>query len=110
MLNIFSSKAKKEAATKLQLAKKLNGQALKCVTERINGIEEIIAKDGAIIFKENHLIVYAGQNIVVDKDIKEISFGELLSLEGLVVTVTNEATNEERIFIAYYKYWRNLNS
>ena len=36
---------------KKDMARHLDGMALKCVTERINGIEEVIGKSGAIILK-----------------------------------------------------------
>lgn len=108
IINALSGKTAKERRAKLEMAKKLDGKALKCVTERINGIEEIIGRDGAILLKGNELVVYAGQNIVFRSDIYEMTAGELLSLEGVVLQAANCSDGSERSIIAYYKYWRNV--
>ncbi|MBP3368938.1 MAG: hypothetical protein J6L71_05840, partial [Clostridia bacterium] len=50
---------------KRDLAEYLNGRSLKCVTERIEGIEEVIGKSGAIIKKDDELIVYASQDVIL---------------------------------------------
>ncbi len=107
--DMLSPKAAKERRAKAEMAKKLDGKALKCVTERINGIEEIIGRDGAILLKGNELVVYAGQDIVFRSDIYKMTAGELLSLEGVVLQADGE-DGYERSIIAYYKYWRKMDS
>ncbi len=94
---------------KRDLAEYLNGRALKCVTERIDGIEEVIAKSGSIIKKDDELIVYASQDIVLRTKIDDLYAWELLSLEGVVITAHDmERGGEERTIIAFYSYWRTL--
>lgn len=109
--NWTKSKNPNSKRYKNDLAAYLDGRALKCVTERINGIEEIIGKSGAIIRKEDELLVYADQDVLLRAKIADLSAGELLSLEGVVITAPDlERGGEERTVIAYYSYWRELDS
>ncbi|MBQ7922927.1 MAG: hypothetical protein IJ325_10205 [Clostridia bacterium] len=94
---------------KLDLANYLHGKALKCVTEKVNGIEEVVAKKGSIIRKEDELLVFASQDVVMRANVLEVSAWELLSLEGVVITAPDlEHGGEERTIVAYYSYWREL--
>jgi hypothetical protein len=94
---------------KNDLANYLDGKSLKCVSERINGIEELIGHKGAIIRKEDELLVYASQNVLLRTKIQYLQAWELLSLEGVVITAPDlERDGEERIVIAYYSYYREL--
>lgn len=92
---------------KNEMAKHLNKRHIKYVTERKDDIEEIIGREGEILIKNDELIVYAGTDIVFRAKIAELTAGELLSLEGAVLTA-NDLTQDgkERTIIAYYKYWR----
>ena len=51
---------------KNDLANYLDGRAIKCVTERIEGIEEVVGKSGAIIKKDDELIIYSSQVFKLD--------------------------------------------
>ena len=94
---------------KRDLAEYLNGRALKCVTERINGIEEVVGKSGAIIKKDDELIVYSSQDILLRTKINDLYAWELMSLDGVVITAVDiEHGGEERTVIAFYSYWREL--
>lgn len=94
---------------KRDLANYLDGKHLKCVTEKINGIEEVVGKSGAIIKKEDELIVYASQDVLLRTKIEDLYAWELLSLEGVVITAHDlEHGGEERTVIAYYSYYREL--
>ena len=94
---------------KNDLANYLDGKSLKCVTERINGIEEVIGHKGAIIRKEDELLIYASQDVLFRAKVMDLSAWELLSLEGVVITAPDmEKDGEERTVIAYYSYWREL--
>lgn len=94
---------------KRDLANYLDGKHLKCVTEKINGIEEVVGKSGAIIKKEDELIVYASQDVLLRTKIDDLYAWELLSLEGVVITAHDiEHGGEERTVVAYYSYYREL--
>ena len=91
------------------LAEYLNGRALKCVTERINGIEEVIGKSGAIIKKDDELLVYSSQDVLFRTKIEWLEAWELMSLDGVVITAPDmERVGEIRTIIAFYSYWREL--
>ncbi len=94
---------------KNDLANYLDGKSLKCVTERVNGIEEVIGHKGAIIRKEDELLIYSSQDVLLRAKIMDLQAWELLSLEGVVITVPDAEREEgERTVVAYYSYWRNL--
>ena len=91
------------------LAAYLHGKSLKCVTEKIDGIEEVVAKSGSIVCRDDELLVFASQDIVLRTKILDLSAWELLSLEGVVITAPDlEHDGRERTIVAYYSYWRNL--
>lgn len=94
---------------KNDLANYLDGKSLKCVTERINGIEELIGHKGSIIRKDDELLIYASQEVLLRTKVLYLQAWELLSLEGVVITAPDlERDGEERTVIAYYSYWREL--
>lgn len=96
---------------KRDMARHLDGRSLKCVTERIDGVEEIVGRGGAIAVKDDELIVLGGQNIVLRTKIQSMKAWELMSLEGVVITAPDEEHGgEERTVIAYYSYWRTLDN
>ncbi|MGN1410778.1 MAG: hypothetical protein ACI4XJ_11475 [Eubacteriales bacterium] len=94
---------------KRDLANYLDGRSLKCVTERIDGIEEVIGKSGAIIKKDDELLIYSSQDVLMRVKIDDLHAWELLSLDGVVITAHDiEHGGEERTVIAFYSYWRQL--
>ena len=93
------------------LAAYLDGRALKCVTERINGIEEVVGKAGAIIKKDDELLIYSSQDVLMRTKIEWLYAWELMSLDGVVITAPDiEHGGEERTIIAFYSYWRQLDN
>lgn len=106
--DLFNPSAAKERRMKAELAKRLNGKPLKCVCERINGVEEIIARDGAIVMDSGDIVIYGGTDPVFRADFMAVNAGELLSLEGLVVQGIDRLSGCDRSIVAYYKYWRNV--
>ena len=94
---------------KRDLAAYLDGRALKCVTERIEGVEEVVGRAGAILKKDDELLVLSDQKILLRTKISDLYAWELLSLDGVVMTVRDlEHDGTERTVIAYYSYWREL--
>ncbi len=87
----------------------LDGRHLKCVTERRDNIEEVIGKSGAIIRKDDELLVYSSQDVVFRTKIEYLYASELLSLDGVVITAPDiEHGGVERTIIAFYSYWRAM--
>ena len=91
------------------MARHLDGKALKCVTEKVNGIEEVIGHAGAIVVKGEEIIIYASQDVLFRANIYEMKAWELMSLDGVVITAQDtEHDCSERTVIAYYSYWRDV--
>ena len=96
---------------KNDLANYLDGKSLKCVTERINGIEELIGHKGSIIRKDDELLIYSSQDVLMRTKIEWLYAWELMSLDGVVITAPDiEHGGEERTVIAFYSYWRQLDN
>ena len=94
---------------KRDLANYLDGRSIKCVTERRDGIEEVVGKSGAIIKKDDELLIYSSQDVLMRMKIDDLHAWELMSLEGVVITAHDiEHSGEERTVIAFYSYWRQL--
>ena len=94
---------------KRDLANYLDGRSIKCVTERRDGIEEVVGKSGAIIKKDDELLIYSSQDVLMRMKIDDLHAWELMSLEGVVITAHDiEHGGEERTVIAFYSYWRQL--
>ena len=106
---ISKSKNPDSRRFKLDMAEHLNGMPLKCVTERINGIEEVIGKSGSITVRDGELLVYASMDILMRCRVLQMKAWELMSLDGVVITAPDlEHGGEERTIIAHYSYWRKL--
>jgi len=105
----FLGKKKNEnsPAFKFDMAKRISGKHIKYVTERHDDVDEIIGREGAIITKDDEIIVYASQDILFRTKILDMKAWELLSLDGVVITAPDlEHDGIERTVIAYYKYYR----
>lgn len=106
---MFFSKKKKEGsrAFRREMAKKLDGRAVKYVTEREDdGSESVIGREGALIIKDGDMIVFSSADIVMRCPIDEMDAAELLSLEGVIISGPDtEHGGELRSVIAYYTYY-----
>ncbi len=92
-----------------KMAKYLSDKALRCVSERVDGIETVLSH-GGILKREGKCLSVYGENdeLLFSCISEEMNAGELLSLEGVVITAYDEITGDMRTVIAYYKYWRPL--
>lgn len=89
------------------MAKKINGQHIKYVTENRNGVDEVIGRSGGISIRDDELILYASSEIILRAKISELSAWELLSNDGVVLTAPDlEHDGVERTVIAHYTYYR----
>ena len=108
MISLFK-RHKKEGtkAYRREMAQRISGKRIRYVTERINGVEEVIGKDGCISIKGDELIVstYAKNNMRCKID--EMDASELLSKDGVVITAPDiEQGGEVHTIIAHYVYYR----
>lgn len=108
MISLFNRKKKEGTkAYRREMAERISGKRIQYVTERINGIEEVIGKDGCISIKGEELIVSTyGKNNMRCK-IDEMDASELLSKDGVVITAPDiEQNGEVHTIIAHYVYYR----
>ena len=88
------------------MAKKLNGRAVKYVTERLDNVDNVVGHSGALIVRDDEFMVFSSSDIVFRTKVDELRASELLSLEGVILTAPDYGRGgEERTIIAYYTYY-----
>lgn len=103
---LTKSKNENSKNFKRDMANHLNGRAIKYVTERIDNVDSVIGRSGALILKEDELLVYSSADVVFRVKIDQLTASELLSLEGAILTGPDiEHDNKIRTVIAYYTYY-----
>lgn len=104
---LFKNKNPDSLAYKTEKAKSLNGRAIKYVTERINNVDEVVGRSGAINLKDDELIVLSSFDIEFRCKISDLSASDLMSLDGVVLSGHDlEHEGRFRTIIAYYSYYR----
>ena len=83
------------------------GQYIKYVTEKKDGVEEVIGRNGGLNIRNDEFIVYASADVLFRCPVDEIQLWELLSKDGVVITGPDyEHGGVERTIIAFYVYYR----
>ena len=94
-------------AFRRNMAEKIVGHHVKYVTERREGVEEVIGREGALALRNDEIIVFASQDILFRTDVADMNAAELLSKDGVIITGPDkEHGGEERTIIVYYVYYR----
>ena len=109
--NIFRkirmNKDPESKAFRREMAMSVCGQHIKYVTEKRNGVEEVIGKNGGLNIRDDEFIVYASAKVLFRCKIDELQIWELLSKDGVVLTGSDiESGGKERTVIAFYVYHR----
>ena len=105
------SKNENSRSFRRDMANRLNGRGLKYVTERKDGEDYVIGKEGSLVRKGDELIVLSSEGVVFRSKIDSLQMNELLSLEGIILTgedLDHDGTN--RCVVAYYTYYRRVTS
>ena len=90
-----------------EMAESICGQHIKYVTERIDGVETVIGRNGGLNIRNGEFIVYASADVVFRCNVDELRASELLSKDGVVLTGPDlEHGGIERTVIAFYVYYR----
>ena len=94
------------------VAKYLNEKKLKYVTERgKDGVETVVCRDSVILLRDGCICIYDGADVVFSCEVERMQAGELMSLEGVVITAPDlTKEGEETTVVSYYKYWREVRS
>ncbi len=92
---------------KYDMAKQICGHHVRYVTEKRNGVDEVIGREGGLNIRDDELIVFASADIIMRCKIEKMQAWELLSKDGVVITAPDEAHGGvERTIIVYYVYYR----
>lgn len=107
IFSLFSRNDPASAKSRLERAKRLDGKAIKYVTERIDGTDEVVGRSGAINIKDDELIVLSSFDIEFRCKLDELEASDLMSLDGVILT-GRDLSHEGRLrtIIAYYSYYR----
>ncbi len=108
MFGLFSKKKKEDSpAYRREMAKKLSGRHIKYVTERIDGEELVIGREGSLTLRNDEFLVFASSDILFRASVDELAASELMSLDGVILTAPDlERNGQVRTVIAYYLYYR----
>ncbi len=94
-------------AYRQEMAQKIAGHRIRYVTEKINGVEEVIGREGSIDVRNGEFIVFASSEVILRCDVDKLQAWELLSKDGVVVTAPDkEHGGAERTIIVFYVYYR----
>lgn len=92
---------------KREMAYAVSGQHIKYVTEKREGVDEVIGRNGGLNIRNDEFIVYASSDVLFRCPVDELQIWELLSRDGVVLTGRDlEHGGIERTVIAYYVYYR----
>jgi hypothetical protein len=108
IVQLFDRNRENSLASRRKTAQKLNGSHVRYVTERKNNVDEVIGREGHmnITTDETEFAVVCGIDTLFRAKIEEMTTGELLSHDGVILTAFDLETQKERTVIAYYKYYR----
>ena len=85
------------------IAEKLNDSHVKYASEKIDGIDTIVGREGHLnIVEEKEFELVFGVESVFRFVIDEMSIWEFMSLDGAVVSGVDKNTGKERTVTVYY--------
>lgn len=92
---------------KRKMAKLMSDKMIKYVTERKDGVEEVIGKGGSISIRDDEILVFSSADVLLRCKIADMEASELLSKDGVVLTAKDpESGGQTRTVIIYYVYYR----
>ena len=90
-----------------QMAKSIAGHSIRYVTEKRNGVDEVIGRGGSVDIRNGEFIVFASSEVIFRCQVDELRAWELLSRDGVVLTAPDATCGgKERTVIVYYVYYR----
>ena len=108
LFSIFKKKKDENSkAFRWEMARSITGKHIKYVTEKRNGVDEVIGRSGGLNIRDDELLVFASADVLFRCKIDELEAWELLSKDGVVLTGPDlEHGGERRTVIAFYVYYR----
>ncbi len=109
MFGLFRKKSKdpNSRAYRWEMAKQMCNHHIRYVTEKIDGVDEVIGRNGGLNIRDDELLVFASADVLLRCKINDMQAWELLSKDGVVITAPDlEHDGRERTIIVYYVYYR----
>ena len=91
---------------KLKKAMSYNNKKIDYVTERLESGEVVLGKDGYVSVKNGLFIVCCQGSVLFEARADEISCGELLSRNGVIINGVDVQTGNERSIVIHFVYYR----
>ena len=89
------------------MARSVNGQHIRYVTEKRDNVDEVIGRNGGLNIRDDEMLLFASADVIFRAKIEELQIWELLSKDGVVLTGPDlEHGGEVRTVSAYYVYYR----
>ena len=94
-------------AFRLKRAKELHGQAVKYITERRNGNDDVVGRGGALCVKDDEFIIDTmGERLFVC-DIANLEASFLMSGDGVIIKGPDKLLNgKEHTLTVHFVYYR----
>ena len=104
---MFKSKNPDSKRFKWDMARQIANHHVRYVTEKRDGVDEVIGREGALNIKDDELLVYASFDVLMRCKIEEMEAAELMSHDGVVITAPDlEHDGKIRTVIVHYVYYR----
>ena len=108
MFKLFSRKKDPNSrAYRWEMARQMADHHIRYVTEKIDGVDEVIGRNGGLNIRNDEMIVFASSDVIFRCKIDQMQAWELLSKDGVVITAPDlEHGGRERTIIVFYVYYR----
>lgn len=108
MFKLFSRKKDPNSkAYRWEMARQMANHHIRYVTEKIDGVDEVIGRNGGLNIRNDEMIVFASSDVIFRCKIDQMQAWELLSKDGVVITAPDlEHGCKERTIIVFYVYYR----
>ena len=104
---IFKPKSPDSKRFRWEMAQQMCGHHIRYVTEKRNGVDKVIGRNGGLNIRDDELLVFASADVIFRCKIEEMQAWELLSKDGVVITAPDlEHGGVERTIIVFYVYYR----
>ena len=104
---IFKPKSPDSKRFRWEMAQQMCGHHIRYVTEKRNGVDEVIGRNGGLNIRDDELLVFASADVIFRCKIEEMQAWELLSKDGVVITAPDlEHGGVERTIIVFYVDYR----
>ena len=94
-------------AYRWEMARQMANHHIRYVTEKRDGVDEVIGRNGGLNIRDDELIVFASADVILRCKIEQMQAWELLSKDGVVITAPDDAHGGiEHTIVVYYVYYR----